>query len=53
VYKSKVTNRSLGGVEYGEEIALEIDFFTAQKADVAFKHFLNELRSSLQPFFIR
>ena len=38
------------GVEYGEDIALEIDFYAAQKADAAFRHFLNELRSALQPF---
>lgn len=40
----------LGGVEYGEEIALKIDFYTAQKADTAFKHFLDELQAALQPF---
>lgn len=40
----------LGGVEYGEDIALEIDFFTAQKKDVAFGHFRAELRSALQSF---
>jgi hypothetical protein len=40
----------LGGIEYGEDIALEIDFFTAQRADAAFRHFREELRSALQPF---
>ncbi len=40
----------LGGVEYGKDIALEIDFYTAQKADATFKHLLNELQSTLRSF---
>lgn len=40
----------LGGVEYGEDIASNIDFYTAQRADSSFKHFRDELRASLQPF---
>ena len=40
----------LGGVEYGEEIALNINFYTAQRADSSFKHFRDELRAALQPF---
>jgi len=40
----------LGGIEYGEDIALKIDFYIAQRADAAFKHFLNGLRTNLRRY---
>ena len=40
----------LGGAEYGEDIALKIVFYTVQREDAAFKHFISELRAALQPF---
>jgi hypothetical protein len=39
-----------GGSEYGEEIAQSLDFYTVEKADAAFKHFVDSLKQALAPF---
>ena len=40
----------LGGLEYGADIAETLDLYAVCKADVGFKHFVDELRARLAPF---
>lgn len=42
----------LGGLEYGSDIAENLDLYSVGKADVGFKHFVDELRAGLA-FFAR
>lgn len=41
---------SLGGLEYGPDIAEVLDLYTVGKADAGFKHFLDELQAGLAIF---
>lgn len=43
----------LGGVEYGSDIAENLDLYTVGRTDAGFKHFIDELRSGLAPFVAR
>lgn len=38
----------LGGAEYGEEVAKEIDLYKAEKADRAFGYFVRDLKKEIQ-----
>ncbi len=36
----------MGGTEYGRDIVQALDFYTLNKADRAFGHFVDELKSA-------
>jgi hypothetical protein len=40
----------LGGVEYGDAVVNAMDLYTAQQADPALKHFVENLQAALSPF---
>ena len=39
---------TLGGAEYGEEVARQIDLYKAEKADRSFGHFVHDLKKEIQ-----